>query len=203
MGKSGEHAVVGQPSAAGAAFRTPNSGGGRKARPVSASSSGPSSSSTPGVLWRGGCTAAVAPAVQHVQAVQRDLCLTPLPSRPSLALQCPLACPLSCTAPAQPAHLPPCLAAAPAAAGGAPGATRAVPLWTLGWMPPPTARSATEQRRVGLEGGACEAGHCGLLYRPALLPREQARAAAQWLPLSFSACCHMHRCHPPTHPISQ
>lgn len=47
MGKSGEHAVVGQPSAAGAAFRTPNSGGGRKARPVSASSSGPSSSSTP------------------------------------------------------------------------------------------------------------------------------------------------------------
>lgn len=73
MGKSGEHAVVGQPSAAGAAFRTPNSGGGRKARPVSASSSGPSSSNTPGVLWRGGCTAAVAPAVQHVQAVQRDL----------------------------------------------------------------------------------------------------------------------------------
>ncbi|KAI7835857.1 hypothetical protein COHA_010254 [Chlorella ohadii] len=47
MGKSGDHAVVGQPGAAGPSFSTPNAGGGRKARPGSASSSGPASGSTP------------------------------------------------------------------------------------------------------------------------------------------------------------
>lgn len=58
MGKSGEHAVVshvGSAGASGSSFRTPNAGGGRKARPGSASSSGPASSSTPGeAQLRGG-----------------------------------------------------------------------------------------------------------------------------------------------------
>lgn len=48
MGKAGEHAVVGAPTAQAARCATPNAGGGRKARPASASSTGACGSSTPG-----------------------------------------------------------------------------------------------------------------------------------------------------------
>ncbi|KAL4433938.1 hypothetical protein ABPG75_000379 [Micractinium tetrahymenae] len=47
MGKAGEHAVVGTPSAAPGRVATPNAGGGRKARPDSASSAGGGGSTTP------------------------------------------------------------------------------------------------------------------------------------------------------------
>lgn len=40
MGKAGEHAVVGAPTAQAARYSTPNAGGGRKGRPGSASSAG-------------------------------------------------------------------------------------------------------------------------------------------------------------------
>ncbi len=48
MGKAGEHAVVGAPTAQAARCATPNAGGGRKARPAPASSTGACGSSTPG-----------------------------------------------------------------------------------------------------------------------------------------------------------
>ncbi|KAL4441859.1 hypothetical protein ABPG77_003775 [Micractinium sp. CCAP 211/92] len=47
MGKAGEHAVVGAPTAQAARCATPNAGGGRKARPAPASSTGACGSSTP------------------------------------------------------------------------------------------------------------------------------------------------------------
>ena len=144
MGKSGEHAVVGQPGAAGPSFSTPNAGGGRKARPGSASSSGPASGSTPGErkgrLGSSSSWTALAPAAQPC-AAQASFpppmpCLADTPAHCSVpAVQCPPAHVPRCMAAAPPAHQQahqqPCLAAAPAAAGGAPAATLAV----LPWMP--------------------------------------------------------------------
>ena len=129
MGKSGEHAVVGQPgAAAGPSFRTPNAGGGRKARPSSGSSTGPASSSTPGGLGARvgrGAGSAAGPAARSMAAAAG--CCSAGPDRPASHRI------------ASPHTLLPCRSLSPAVPAGMPAGVRAE---LYGTSPSPSGPSA-------------------------------------------------------------